>query len=419
MAYQNVKGMRDFLPAQAKKKQFIEDLCRAIFEKYGYEPLQTPVVEDFALLAAKGSGGEAIKGEIYYFKDKGEREIGLRYDLTVPLGRVAASNPMLQKPFRRYCISTVYRYDRPQAKRYREFTQADIDIVGAKYVLADFEIIQVAVEVMRGLGFEFSVKVNSRKVFEELALKMGVRKEQVRDAFRSLDKLGKIGAKEVGKELKQKGIDTRILRQIEANSFAQVKDYLKGSESLKELEELLELSGESGYTEVEFDLSLTRGLEYYTGMVMEVSIKGGPSVAGGGRYDNLISLYGGQENPAVGFSFGVDRLYDYLEDTLVIGPNADIFIIILSGEANIPGVKLASALRKTGLGVEVDLMQRNLKKNFEYLEKRGIAFLIVLGENEVKAKKFKLKEMATRKETEFGFGDAPQISGLVKKGGRA
>ena len=411
--------MRDFLPEQAKKKQFIEDYIRKVFEGFGYEPMQTPVVEEFGLLAAKGSGGEAIKEEIYYFKDKSERELGLRYDLTVPLARVCASNSALQKPFKRYQISTVYRYDRPQAKRYREFTQADIDIVGAKYVLADFEIIQVAVEVMRGLGFEFSVKVNSRKVFEELALKMGVRKEQVRDAFRSLDKLGKIGAKEVGKELKQKGIDTRILRQIEANSFAQVKDYLKGSESLKELEELLELSGESGYTEVEFDLSLTRGLEYYTGMVMEVSIKGGPSVAGGGRYDNLISLYGGQENPAVGFSFGVDRLYDYLEDTLVIGPNADIFIIILSGEANIPGVKLASALRKTGLGVEVDLMQRNLKKNFEYLEKRGIAFLIVLGENEVKAKKFKLKEMATRKETEFGFGDAPQISGLVKKGGRA
>src|SRR3989344_3613009 len=174
MSYQTVRGMRDFLPEQAKKKQFIEDTCRRIFERYGFEPLQSPVLEDFALLSAKGSGGEAIKEEIYYFKDKGDRELGMRYDLTVPLCRIVATNPQLQRPFKRYCIGTVYRYDRPQAKRYREFTQADVDIVGPKTALADFECLQVAADVMRWLGLEFKIKINNRMLLEELTQKCGV-----------------------------------------------------------------------------------------------------------------------------------------------------------------------------------------------------------------------------------------------------
>jgi histidyl-tRNA synthetase len=195
MGYQTVRGMRDFLPEQAKKKQYIEDCCRRAFEKYGFEPLQTPAVEEFKLLAKKGSGGEAIKEEIYYFKDKGERELGLRFDLTVPLARVMATNPQLIKPFKRYQIARVWRYDRPQAKRYREFTQADADIVGVKGIEADFEIMQVAVEVMRKLELEFEIKVNNRMLLEELALKKGIKKEQVKDAFRLIDKLDTRGSK--------------------------------------------------------------------------------------------------------------------------------------------------------------------------------------------------------------------------------
>jgi len=415
MGFQTVRGMRDFLPEKMKKKQFIEDFIRKVFESYGYEPLQTPIVEEFGLLSAKGSGGEAIKNEIYYFKDKSERELGLRYDLTVPLGRIAASNPALQKPFKRYCIGQVYRYDRPQAKRYREFTQADVDVVGVKGSLADFESIQVAVDVMRGLGFEFKIKVSNRKVLEELALEMEVTKEQIKDAFRSIDKLDKIGAKEVEKEFKSKGINTRILGQIKANSFDEVKNYLKNSDSVKELEDLLRFSKESNYNEVEFDLSLARGLEYYTGMVMEVSIKNGPSVAGGGRYDNLIGLYGSQEVPSVGFSFGVDRLYDYLEETLIVGPNTDIFIALLSEEAASMAFQIASKIREMGFSVEIDLMGRNLRKNFEYVQKKGIEYLIVLGENELKEKKFKIKDLSSREEKEIPFDDLKEIINIVKK----
>ncbi|HZX20264.1 MAG TPA: histidine--tRNA ligase [archaeon] len=414
MKFQTVRGMRDFLPEQMKKKQFIEDFIRKIFESYGYEPLQTPIVEEFGLLSAKGSGGEAVKDEIYYFKDKSERELGLRYDLTVPLGRIAASNP-LGRPFKRYCIGQVYRYDRPQAKRYREFTQADADIVGTKTIEADFECVQIAIDVMRGLGFEFEIKVNNRKILEELGLKMEIKEEQIKEAFRLIDKMDKIGLKEVEKEFKEKKINARILGQIEANSFEQVKDYLSQSESLVELEKVLELCKENNYKEVGFDLGLARGLEYYTGIVFEVKIQNGPSVAAGGRYDRLIELYGGQPSPAVGISFGVDRLYDYLEGTLVVGSNTDVFVIPIGEKAVSAAFNIASKIRKTGLGVEVDLMQRNIKKNFEYANKKGIGFVIVIGENELKVKKFKLKDMGSGKEKEFSFENSFEAGAFVKR----
>lgn len=415
MSFQTVRGMRDFLPEQAKKKQFIEDTCRRIFERYGFEPLQSPVLEDFALLAAKGSGGEAVKDEIYYFKDKGERELGLRYDLTVPLARIVAANPVVQKPFRRYCIGTAYRYDRPQANRYREFTQADIDIVGAKSVVADFECIQVATDVMRSLGLEFKIKVNNRMLLEELAKKCGIANVQVKEAFRIIDKLVKIGEKEVRAEFKAKGIDGTLISKISTNSFEDVKDLAWDKQGFKELEKLLTLSKENEIPEVMFELSLARGLDYYTGNVFEISIEGGPSVGGGGRYDRLIELYGGPPTPAVGISFGVDRLFDTLEKTLVIEANTDLFIAPLSDECAAEATKLAARLRKNGMAVEIDVMQRNVKKNIEYLNKRGIGFLIVLGENELRAGKVKVKDMGNGEEREFGIGDALGISDFAGK----
>ncbi len=414
MPYQTVKGMRDFLPEQAKKKQFIEDVLRKVFESYGYEPLQTPIVEEFDLLAAKGSGGEAIKEEIYWFKDKSERELGLRYDLTVPFARVVATNRMLQRPFKRYCISTVYRYDRPQAKRYREFTQADIDVAGVKSVMADFEILQASADAMRRLGFEFKITVNNRAFLEELARACGVREEQVKDAFRIIDKLDKIGEKEVRREFREKGIDDLLLEKIFVNSMENAKEKTGETESAKELAELMGLCKANGMSEVSLELSLARGLEYYTGNVFEIKLKEGPSVGAGGRYDKLIELYGGEATPAVGISFGVDRLFDALESELIIGPNTDVFIAPLTKEAGIEATKIAAKLRLQGISVEVDLAGRNIKKNFEYANKRGIPFMIVLGENELKSKKFNVKEMSSGKEKEFAFTDLNGFSKLVK-----
>lgn len=392
--FQTVRGMRDFLPEQMRLKQWIEDTCRRVFESYGFEPLQTPVVEDFGLLTKKGSGGEAIKEEIYYFKDKGERELGLRFDFTVPLGRVVASNPTLPKPFRRYQIGPVYRYGRPQAKRYREFTQADADILGVAGIKADFECISIACEIMQELGLNFFIVLNSRPLLEEIALACQVPNEKVADCFRCIDKLDKIGESGVKEELEKIGIAPKILDVLKSNDLEKVKSLLKNPEPAEKMQELLELVKQNGLQSfVRLDLSIARGLDYYTGTVFEVKVESGPSVGGGGRYDKLVELYGGQKTPAVGFSFGIDRLLDTLENTKKIPPKAQVLIMALSENQVSAVFKTAQSLRKTGINVEVDLLLRGVSKNAEAAKKKGVRFLVLIGENEQKKGIMTIKDL--------------------------
>ncbi len=410
MKFQNVRGMRDFLPEKARKKQFIEDLCRAIFEKYGFGPLETPAVEEFGLLSKKGSGGEAIKDEIYYFKDKGNRELGLRFDLTVPLARVVANNPQLAKPFKRYQIAPVWRYDRPQAQRYREFTQADFDIVGTGSLLAEFECIAVIVEVMQKLGLDFYIKLNDKRLLEAIAIKASVEKSKVKECLRSLDKLEKIGEKEVEKELKGKGINTQILGQLK-RPFRE----FTGEESAAPLTELMKMLKENGLDKyVKVDLSLARGLVYYTGIVFEVCIEKGPSVGGGGRYDELIALYGGSKTSAVGFSFGIDRLLDVMDEKLETLVKTKIFVAPINEKFNLDALKLVQKIRALGINASMDLMSRGISRNLEYANKQLIPFVIVLGENELKAKEIKLKDMKTGKEKKIKFSELEKLKELVK-----
>lgn len=413
--FQTVRGMRDFLPEQAAKKQWIEDACKRVFERYGFVPLQTPIVEDYGLLAKKGSGGEAIKDEIYYFKDKGKRELGLRFDLTVPLGRVAAENKQLPRPFKRYQFGTVYRYDRPGEKRYREFTQADWDILGSKGVLADFETIAIAIEVMKELGFkkgEFRVKINSRPLLEEVAQCCGVENGKIAECFRCIDKLDKIGKEGVEKELKEKEIDTQILGQLDMKSLEKAK--VKNRAPLEELKKLLELLGENGLQDfVELDLSLARGFEYYTGVVFEVCIKGCPSVGGGGRYDKLVELYGGQATPAVGGSFGIDRLFDVLAEKIKAKPPAEILVVPVGEKMLEPALGLAQKIRGLGISCSMDLNARGISKNLDYANKLGIPFVAILGENECKEKCFTLKDMKTGKEQKVKVAELKKLEKIA------
>ncbi|MFH0954774.1 MAG: histidine--tRNA ligase [Candidatus Micrarchaeota archaeon] len=393
--FQTVRGMRDFLPDQMRVKQSIEDTCRNVFESFGFEPLQTPIVEDFGLLAKKGSGGEAIKNEIYYFKDKSDRELGLRFDLTVPLGRVIASNSTLPKPFKRYQIGTVYRYDRPQAGRYREFTQCDVDIIGAAGILADFECLQIGCKVMQELQIDYWVVLNSRPLLEELAFSCGVPKEKIADCFRSIDKLDKIGEKEVEEELKQCGIGKKILGVLKEKDLKKIKAVLKNKKPMEEMEKLLELVKQNNLTEaVKLDLSLARGLEYYTGFVFEIKTKQGPSVGGGGRYDKLVELYGGQATPATGISFGVDRLLDVLEkQNKKVPPKSRVLVMAFTEKQSALALKAADAFRQAGINAEFDLLSRNVSKNSEYCQKKGIRFLAIIGENEEKKGTVTVKDL--------------------------
>lgn len=392
MKYNTVRGMRDLLPEEAKKKEYIIDTCKTVFKKYGFQPLETPVVEEFALLAKKGGAGEEIRNELYYFKDKSGRELGLRFDLTVSLARFVASNPGIPKPFKRYQTGTVYRYDRPQAGRYREFCQADIDIIGTGNMMAEFEIISATADIMKRLGLKAEIRVSNRKVLEEIALQNGVKKSQIIDCFRCLDKLEKIGTKEVEKELEQKEINTQILGKISWNSLEKCPECT----GKKELSELFEYIRENNLGDfARLSLSIARGLEYYTGTVFEVKA-GGMTVAAGGRYDNLIALYGGEQTPAVGISFGVDRMIDIVEK--IPGESVVKVFVAPIGGVQKQAAGIAGKIREAGIACELDLMQRNISKNLEYARKKGMRIVLLLGEEELKNKSVTLRDMETGKQ---------------------
>jgi len=419
MEYNTVRGMQDFLPERARKKKYIESVCREAFEKYGFRPLETPIVEGLELLTAKGSSGEDIEKEIYSFEDKGGRKLSLRFDLTVPLARVMATYKEIPRPLKRYQIGRVYRYDRPQAKRYREFTQADIDIVGSVSVLCEFELAAVTIEIMQKLGIDFYITINSRELLEELALACGVQKIQVNECFRLLDKAEKIGWDEAEKEMNKAKINPYILSFVRSGDLEKAGEKIKsaggnlaGLEKLLELEKMLKKQKLGKY--VKFDLALARGLAYYTGMVFEVKTKSGPSIGGGGRYDNLIKLYGGQSLPATGISFGIERIMDTLGEKLDMPMGGLVFIVPLGGKALGKALSLAQKIRALGISAEMDLMERNISKNLEYANKKGIPFVILLGEKELKEKKFTLKEMKSGKQREIKFSELDKLKQLVK-----
>ncbi len=415
--FQTVRGMSDLLTKQMMKKQYLEDLCRSVFEKYGFQPIQTPIVEDFALLAKKGSGGEAIKEEIYYFKDKSERELGLRFDLTVPFARILAANPQLPKPFKRYQIERVYRYDRPGAQRYREFTQADIDIAGVQSVLADFEIIAIAIEIFEKLETNFYIKLNNKKLLEEIALACNVKEENVKSCLRSIDKLDKIGWSGIEKELNDKKIDSKILNVLKENNLEKIEKILKEKTGFEELQNLINLLKKEKLEKfAKVDLSLARGLEYYTGNVFEAIAEGKFSCGGGGRYDKLVENYGGQSTPAIGFSFGIDRILDVLEEKQKIPGTSktQIFIAPVNGTGREKVLEICQKIRKLGLNVEMDLMQRSISKSLDYCDKQKIPLVIMIGENEIQQQELTIKEMKTGKQSKLKFSELEKLKELFK-----
>lgn len=416
MKFETVRGMRDYAPEKARKWLVLRNACVEVFDRYGFEPLQTPMVEYYDVLAAKGAGGDAIKEEIYYFKDKSGRGLGLRFDLTVPLARFVAKNPQIPKPFKRYTIDRVYRYDRPGEKRYREFMQADADIVGSDSIYADFECIAIAVELMKKLGTDFCIRVNNQKLLREASLSTGVKKNCIRECFRCLDKLDKIGEAGVAKELKQNKIPTEIVSLLNQNNLDEIEKRIKDKSGLNELKELLALVKKEGMDKfVKVDLCLARGLDYYTGNVFEVNIKGvSSSVGGGGRYDNLIGLLGGEKLPAVGISFGIDRLLDILEEKINVKTSTRVFVVAVGKEIQLKALELTQKIRGAGIKAAMDLNARGISKNLEYANKGNIPFVVILGENELKKKEFTLKDMKTGKEKKIKISEVKKLKKLVE-----
>lgn len=396
--------MRDIPPELCAKKLALIELCREVFERYGFRPLETPVLEYLDTLTKKGSAGEQILNEIYAFEDRSGRKLGMRFDLTVPLARFVAANPQLPLPFKRYQIGRVYRYDRPQAKRYREFTQADVDIVGGRSVLCEFECIAVACEIMKKLNQRFTVQVNSRELLEAIALANDVPKEKLSSCFVAIDKLDKIGEEGVREELNQRGLSEDVLDALlitDMDEFEQLITGMKQAErAYGEIKQLFSLAERFGFVKnLSFSPTLARGLDYYTGMVFEIKLDEGPSVGGGGRYDKLIGLFSGRSLPAVGISFGIDRLLDSVQrvETRVV---PQVLVFAVSEELMDKALEIAQALRKK-MSCELDLMGRSISKNLQYANSKGIPFVVIVGKKELEQGMVILRNMESGKQHPF------------------
>lgn len=355
-----LKGFRDFLPAEMRKRQYVLNKLKAVFESYGFEPLETPALEYAEILTGKyGEEGEKL---MYRFKDNGGRDVALRYDQTVPLARVAAQyQDKLPLPFKRYQIQNVWRGENPQAGRFREFLQCDIDTIGISSTNADAEIISCIASCLDSLGFKnFKILINDREVFEDIP----------KQALTIIDKLKKVGEDGVEAELKNKGFDSNVLKNIRMSKPTEKISQILSSPSLSALT-----------SQLVFTPTLARGLDYYTGTIFEVEVEGysAGSVAGGGRYDELICMFENKKVPAVGGSFGFDRIIEAMDElNLFPGDLTTSKVLVL----NLPNLEsktfeIADKLREKGVNTEVYLNPEVEKgKQFSYAENKGIPYTL-------------------------------------------
>jgi len=420
MEFQPLKGMKDFLPEEMIKRQYVISTVGKVFEKYGFDPFETPAIEDWKLLSTKS--GEDLAKQIFKFEDKNGKEVGLRAELTPSLARVIANNPQLPKPFKRYAIAPVWRYEEPQSGRRRQFWQADVDTVGSSSMAADAECIACAVECLSTLGFkDFSVKLNNRKILNGILEAVGVDESKRTAALRAIDKVEKVGVEEVAKELEQSGMEKmqakRLLTLITTKSKKRIISLNRlCEEGMRELEEILKFGKSFGVSKfIELDFGLARGLDYYTGPIFEIAVKSKTSVgsvAGGGRYDRMIELFGGIPTPATGISLGIERIVEIMKEDGMFGSERTkvrLFIANVDSALLPEAVKIARKMRKRGVACQTDLMNRNLNKQLEYADSAGISYVIVVGERELKSGRFKLKDMQAKTEEETN------IAGISRK----
>jgi histidyl-tRNA synthetase len=440
------KGTRDFSPAEMAGREYIFETVKLVFRLYGYLPIETPAMETLGTLLGKyGEEGDKL---IFKVLNSGDAfssvtpsmlensnslslrvcEKGLRYDLTVPFARyVVQHQNEIVFPFKRFQIQPVWRADRPQKGRYREFYQCDVDVIGSRSLLNELELIQIVNDVFGRLNIDVLIKINNRKVLSGIAEVAGC-PDKLTDITVAIDKIDKIGLEQVKQEMADKGLNQKTLDIIEPvlmlkGSFREkllvMRKLLQNSETgikgLDELEELLGLSEIAGVDkDLELDLSLARGLSYYTGAIFEVKAVGVEmgSICGGGRYDDLTGVFGLPDMPGVGISFGADRIYDVLTllDRFPEGAvgGTKVMFANLGDESVKYLLPLMSLLRD--LGVACDLYPGNvkLKKQFDYASKRAVQYIVIAGEEEIGAGTLNLKNLITGEQvtlTENGLAD--------------
>ena len=389
--FETPKGTRDYLPTDMRTRRAVFDRLRRYFELYGFEELDTPAFEYLEVLTLKS--GFVAENEIYSFVDKGERKLGLRFDLTSSTGRVAASYPEIPRPFYRYQIGKVWRYDRPQAGRYREFYQADADIIGSYSSDCEVDLLLMATEVLKGFELpEYKLAINNRKILEAQVRVAGVPPEKKADALRALDKLAKVGKDGVRDEFVRYGLTVEQFERFYGNIVVEtlddaaerVKSDEKGREGVDELREIFAKAERLGSRQhLKWDWSLARGLDYYTGPIFEAhaAVEGAMGTfAAGGRYDDLVGLYGGQPQGAVGLSFGIERLIGLIEARGGAKDAATPPVLVAPVDAAQfeAAERLALALRRAGVATRLlPAMKRD--KIFKYSTAAELPKLVLVG----------------------------------------
>lgn len=412
----NLKGTRDFLQNEQRIRNEIIRKLQGVFEIYGYQPIETPIICQYDVLASKYAGGDEILKEIYKFKDQGQRDVGLRYDLTVPLARVVGMNLNLKLPFKRYEIGKVFRNGPVKTGRSREFIQCDVDIVGVKSIMAEAELMIMANDIYKMLGLDVYISFNNRKLLSGIIRSTGLNEDLEGTVILSLDKLEKIGEAGVRLELIKKGIsneDINILFSFLNMDEEELLEMLRKNpkndlieQGVKELDELIYYMQSAGIKDsCKFSPWLARGLEIYTGTVFEVFLKDGSitsSLGAGGRYDKIIAAFldNGIEYPAVGITFGLDVIYAALsyKSKKILESPVQVYIIPIGTQ--VEALNLLTLLRRQGISSDIEMNSRKLRKSLEYAGKQGIPFVIIIGENEMKIGRVKIKNMEDGKETE-------------------
>ncbi|PIZ71443.1 histidine--tRNA ligase [Candidatus Peregrinibacteria bacterium CG_4_10_14_0_2_um_filter_43_11] len=403
-----LKGTRDFLPKDMAKRQYVMEKIRSTFIRFGYDTIETPVIEYAETLLGKyGDEGSKL---VYQFKDNGGRQIALRYDQTVPFARLVAANyQALPMPFKRYQISRVWRADRPAKGRYREFYQCDIDIIGTESLLADAEIAKVIFSVFKTLGFtDFTIKFNSRRLMNRILESVGVPASRTADVIRLIDKLDKIGKKSVARELEcilSKEIVQKLLKIITASGANREKIASLKKEDSQEIREFFKLCLDFGISEKNllFDLSLARGLDYYTGVSYEVVLNDVAigSVAGGGRYGDLCGLFCEKKFSGAGVAFGFDRIVFAMEELGLLSeiPLSSQVLVTYFDESVLPNsLAIFAELQEFGFNAEIYPEAISLSKQFKYADKKEIPFVVICGSDEIQKEAVTIKSMKTGKQ---------------------
>ena len=422
------RGMRDIEASEMGKRLWIYNKIQKVMQNYGFQMVEPTAIENLETLEAKS--GPEIREEIYWFKDKADRNLGLRFDLTVGMTRMVANRFDLAEPIKMYALSEMWRYDEPQFARYRNFFQWDAEIYGSPKQEADAEVICLGIDILEEVGLkEFEIKISNRKLIEGFLRKIGLNsKERLENAMRNVDKIKKISKKELLQEFKKDNLASDLIEKIfDFVSFS--GDIQKASERIPEIF-LKDKEIYNSYTEIVdlmdilksfkvankcvIDFSIVRGIGYYDGIVFEAYDNIGNeigSIFGGGRYDKLCGIYGKREMPATGVAGGIERLILSLEKSSLLPDVSQapmVYVVTTDDSLREKSRDIVRLLRNKGISADFDLRKRNLKKQLEYANSLNIPYVILIGKNELEKGKVKLKDMKKHQELELSLEDILQ-----------